>query len=301
LVENMGDNDILIISTGMSHYPSYEDANRIDTETLNKVKTCDIGELEKYEKGVLAQKIAGEQTILCGIDGVKTVMAIAKELNWEAKILDYANSGDANGFGDPNKVVGYGAVVFNTTDNRQQTTELDDKQRAQLLDIARETVENFVKDGKILEFKIEDERLNWKEGAFVTIKNKGQLRGCIGQILSSGKSLAEVVQDMAIEACSQDYRFKPINEDELVGLEYEISVLSAPEKIDDWQKIELGKHGVIVKRDGRSGVFLPQVADETGWSQKEFLSQLCWQKAGLAPDCYKNKDTELLVFTAQVF
>lgn len=308
LVENMGDDDVLVISTDMSHYPAYEEANRIDQETLKKIKTCDIVELEKYEKNILSQQIVGEQTLLCGIDGVKTAMAMAKELNWQAEIIDYANSGDAIGFGDTERVVGYGAMVFIETENRQQKidnrkekVELSDEQKEKLLNIAKQTVENFVRNGKISEFNISDERLNWQEGAFVTLKNKGQLRGCIGQILPIDEPLFRVVRDMAIEACSQDYRFNPVSEDELPSLEYEISVLSAPEKIDNWQDVELGKHGVIIKRDGKSGVFLPQVADETGWSREEFLSQLCWQKAGLEPDCYKDKDTEILVFTAQVF
>jgi len=302
LAKNIGDDDVLIISTDMSHYPVYEDANRIDKETLNKIKTCNVEELEKYAKGILNQGIAGEQTVLCGIDGVKTAMVMAKALNWEAEILGYENSGDAIGIGDQKRVVGYGAIAFFTkTDNGQQIDELNNKQKEQLLDIAKETVENFVKNGKISEFKINDERLKRQEGAFVTIKKKEQLRGCIGQIIPSKEPLWQVVRDMAIEACSKDYRFDSIDKKELSELEYEISVLSAPEKINSWKDIEMGKHGVIVKKDGRSGVFLPQVADETGWSQEEFLSQLCLQKAGLEPDCYKNKDTELLVFTVQVF
>ena len=89
---------------------------------------------------------------------------------------------------------------------------------------------------------------------------------------------------------------------ELKNLDYEISVLSEPQLIDDWHKIKLGEHGVIVRRGRQSGVFLPQVATETGWSLEEFLGQLCSQKAGLPNDCYKtDKQVELLIFTAQVF
>jgi AmmeMemoRadiSam system protein A len=106
---------------------------------------------------------------------------------------------------------------------------------------------------------------------------------------------------MAVAACSEDDRFHPVSVDELDKLEYEISVLSRPEKIDDWRKIELGKHGVIVRQGRRGGVFLPQVATETGWTLENFLSQLCYQKAGLSPDCYKDPNTEIKIFTAQVF
>ena len=179
---------------------------------------------------------------------------------------------------------------------------LNKNQQKELLDIARQTVENYVREGKIPEFEIKDERLKRKEGAFVTLHKGKELRGCIGQIIPSGAPLWKVVRDMAIAACSEDYRFNLVAENELDKIDYEISVLSVPEKIDNWKNIELGKHGVIVEKGSRGGVFLPQVATETGWDLEEFLSQLCSQKAGLNPDCYKNdKDIKLKVFTAQVF
>jgi uncharacterized protein (TIGR00296 family) len=93
----------------------------------------------------------------------------------------------------------------------------------------------------------------------------------------------------------------PVGADELPELKYEISVLSPLQKIDDWRKIELGRHGVEIKKGFRSGVFLPQVAEETGWDLETFMGQLCSQKAGLPWDCWKNKDTEIYTFTAQVF
>jgi AmmeMemoRadiSam system protein A len=106
---------------------------------------------------------------------------------------------------------------------------------------------------------------------------------------------------MAVAACSEDPRFKPVSENELKDIDYEVSVLSAPEQISDWQKIELGKQGVIVRKGFHSGVFLPQVAEETGWNLEQFLSELCAQKAGLPPDSYKTDPTvELEVFTAQI-
>ncbi|MFH0828441.1 MAG: AMMECR1 domain-containing protein, partial [Candidatus Omnitrophota bacterium] len=88
---------------------------------------------------------------------------------------------------------------------------------------------------------------------------------------------------------------------ELKNIEIEISVLSPLEKVDSADKVELGKHGVIVRRGFNSGVFLPQVASETGWSKEEFLSHLCSQKAGLPPNAWKDKSTEIFVFTAEVF
>jgi len=311
LADNLGENDIIIISTDMSHYPAYEDANRIDKQTLEIIKSADVLELENHIKAIESQNIAGEQTVLCGVDGVKTIMELYNLLGWDKiEILKYANSGDV-AIGNKNSVVGYGAVAFIQAQgakpkaqnyNSEPKNILNKQQQAELLNIARTAVETYIKDGKIAEFEISDERLKWKEGAFVTIHKDGKLRGCIGQIVPTDKPLWQVVRDMAIAAATEDHRFSPVSRKELTGLNYEVSVLSAPEKIDNWQNIELGRHGVIVKKGWRSGVFLPQVAAETSWSKEEFLAQLCSQKAGLPPDCYKNdSDVELQVFTAQVF
>ena len=107
---------------------------------------------------------------------------------------------------------------------------------------------------------------------------------------------------MAISSATQDPRFKPVTVDELKEIEVEISVLSKPRKIQDIAEIELGKHGVIVSQGpSHQGVFLPQVADETGWNKEQFLSILCSQKAGLPADAWKNPKTSIEIFTAEVF
>jgi AmmeMemoRadiSam system protein A len=179
---------------------------------------------------------------------------------------------------------------------------LGKEQRRELIKIARESVEAFARDGKILDFKVKDEALNKEQGAFVTLHKNGDLRGCIGLIESHGLPLWQVVRNMAIAAASEDYRFNPVGVKELADLNYEISVLSIPKKIMNWRDVELGLHGVIIKKEMSSGVFLPQVATETGWTKEEFLSRLCADKAGLAPDSYKNDPkVELYVFEAEVF
>jgi len=126
------------------------------------------------------------------------------------------------------------------------------------------------------------------------------LRGCIGNIIGQ-QPLYLTVRDMAVESSSADPRFVPVSPDELKEIKIEISVLSEPKRVEDADGIKLGVHGVIVKSGYRSGVFLPQVADETGWTKEEFLSNLCEGKAGLPADAWKDKKTELYVFTAQVF
>jgi len=299
LKDNLGENDVVVVSSDMSHYPKHEDANKIDRGALEKIKSGKVDELEKYVESVENSGVANEQTVLCGIDAVKTLLELARLSGWDKiEVLKYLNSGDVSGIGDKNRVVGYGAVAFAQI---QTAGGLNREQRELLLTMAKETVESFVTTGQAPEFDVTDERLKQKQGAFVTLTKNGQLRGCIGQIVPSDEPLWQVVREMAVAACSEDGRFNPVEKSELDELEYEVSVLSAPEAIDDWKKIELGKQGVIIRKGGRSGVFLPQVATETGWTLEEFLGQLCSQKAGLSPSCYKDKDTEIQIFSAQVF
>jgi len=109
------------------------------------------------------------------------------------------------------------------------------------------------------------------------------------------------VRDMAIQAATEDPRFAPLKAQELNKVKIEVSVLSPLEKVDSAEAIQLGTHGVLVRRGFNSGVFLPQVARETGWSKEEFLSNLCTHKAGLEAGAWKDKSTELYIFSAQVF
>lgn len=106
---------------------------------------------------------------------------------------------------------------------------------------------------------------------------------------------------MAIAAAKYDNRFQPVQPNELSDLNYEISVLSPMEEISNLNEISLGKDGVYIQKGNKSGVFLPQVATDNNWGFDKFMSELCFQKAGLNPDCYKDKDVIIKIFTAQVF
>jgi len=139
-----------------------------------------------------------------------------------------------------------------------------------------------------------------KRGVFVTLRKAGELRGCIGYI-EPVAPLAEAVRRMAVESATGDPRFPPVTADELASLSLEISVLTVPRRVGGAEEIVMKRDGVIVKRGGRQGVFLPQVADETGWSREEFLSALCAHKAGLPADAWRDPSTHLLTFQAEVF
>jgi AmmeMemoRadiSam system protein A len=144
--------------------------------------------------------------------------------------------------------------------------------------------------------------LNEHCGCFVTLKNGEELRGCIGQFVSD-MPLIELVVEMAVSSAARDPRFfnYQITEPELKDLDIEISVLSPLKKTDDPLSLELGVHGIYIKRGARGGCFLPQVAIETGWDKEEFLSYCCSHKAGLSPQAWKDPDTDVFLFTAEVF
>lgn len=179
---------------------------------------------------------------------------------------------------------------------------MNEEQRQLLLQTARDTVRAVVTGTKLLVPKTDDPDLNQARGCFVTLKNGDQLRGCIGQFIAE-KPLIELIVDMAKASATADPRFfsNPITEEELEQLDIEISVLSPLKKTDDPLSLRLGTDGIYIKKGPASGCFLPQVATETGWSAAEFLSYCCAHKAGLPPDAWKRPDTEVYLFTAEVF
>jgi MEMO1 family protein len=280
------DDVLVLISSDLSHYHPYTQAQTIDQGTLGAIKLMDI---EGVWSGVINQKME-----MCGFVPAIVGMMLAKlQGNDQVEILKYANSGDTTG--EKAKVVGYAAVLF------YKSPEFSKAQKGFLVRVARENIETFLKKGKTANIKTTDARLNRVQGAFVTIHKDGQLRGCIGNVIGQ-KPLVDVVADMAIAAAVQDPRFPPVTVEELKDIDVEVSVLSIPKPTTDIASIELGRDGVILSdKHNHQGIFLPQVATETKWSKDEFLSQLCQQKAELPPDCYKRPDVSLYTFTAEVF
>lgn len=179
---------------------------------------------------------------------------------------------------------------------------LPDTSRNTLLDIARKTVEAVVAGRPAPEFEVDDEALQGHQGAFVTLRTHGNLRGCIGCFVAQ-EPLWQVVRRMAVQSATEDPRFSAnrLRPQDMADLEVEISVLSPLKRIKDADtEFQLGKHGIYVRQGFRSGCFLPQVALETGWSKEEFLAHCCAGKAGLPPDAWKDPSTELYTFTAEI-
>ena len=179
---------------------------------------------------------------------------------------------------------------------------MNDTQKQTLLKVARDTVEAIITGGAAPKPESDDPEINAHCGCFVTLKNKGRLRGCIGRFISD-IPLIELVVEMAKASATGDSRFfaDPITADELDKLDVEISVLSPLIRTDQPLSLRLGVDGIYIKQGRASGCFLPQVATETGWTKEEFLSYCCSHKAGLAADAWKDPQTEVYFFTAEVF
>ncbi len=176
---------------------------------------------------------------------------------------------------------------------------LTDKEKAFLHKIARSAIVNRLKGRESLKFTTDLDNLKKKMGAFVSLHRKGNLRGCIG-FIQPVKPLYEIVPEMAVSAAFQDPRFEPLREEELENLDIELSVLTPMKLLRDINEIEIGKHGLMIVKDHFSGLLLPQVASEYGWDRKTFLRQTCL-KAGLPPDSWEQDDTDVYLFSADVF
>jgi len=176
---------------------------------------------------------------------------------------------------------------------------LNAEEKKLLHHIARTVIENRARGIQVPEFKVDSPILKENRGAFVTINKKGQLRGCIGYIEGRGP-LHKTVEEMAEAAAFRDPRFSPVKGKELPELELEISVLTPLRKITDVNEIEIGRHGIYIKKGWYSGLLLPQVATEYKMDRQTFLEHTC-QKAGLPSNAWKDKNTEIYIFSADIF
>jgi MEMO1 family protein len=291
---------LLVASTDLSHFYTYNIAVELDKIFLNHIERFDVEGLNRDLKS--------NRTEACGAGPVVTIMLAAKMLGANCgKVLKYENSGDVTG--DRSRVVGYAAGVFyKTAGGKEKMKEekkvgvdlgLSEEEKKTLHHIAKTVIENKTKGKAVPDFKIESTTLKENRGAFVTIHKKGQLRGCIGYIEGRGP-LHRTIEEMAEAAAFRDPRFTPVKEKELPELDLEISVLTPLKRISDVNEIQVGKHGIYIKKGWYSGLLLPQVATEYRWDRQTFLEHTC-QKAGLPSNAWKDKDTEIYIFSADIF
>jgi len=295
----LGPKNLFVISTDLSHYPRYEDAVKVDRLTLEAIASNAPEVLLRTLEENDRKNIPHLATSLCGWTSVLTLLYMTERSPVYAyMIVDYMNSGDSV-YGDLVRVVGYGAVIVSKKGNPGEFS-LTEKDKRDLLALARNTIKAFVERHEIphVDATQLSPNLRLPCGAFVTLHKKGALRGCIGRF-EPHEPLYKVIQEMAIAAATEDFRFPPVTPSEVDKLEIEISVLTPLKKVKSIDEIEMGRHGIYIKKGGRAGTFLPQVATETGWSKEEFLGYCARDKAGLGWDGWKEAD--IYVYEALVF
>ena len=304
LIPWFNERNLFVFSTDFSHYPSYVDAQAADKATCDAIVSGKPEKLLKLLDEYKDKGVPNLVTNLCGWTSVLTMLyMIAGDAGIKITPVHYTNSGDS-GYGDKKQVVGYWSLsVSRSTDNESEAAiqpfDFTKQEKNTLLNIARSTIEKYLRDRRMpVDDPNPDPALNVKAGAFVTLKEHGELRGCIGRF-TSDLPLYKLVAQLAVASSTEDSRFEPVNQKETDSLVIEISVLSPLKKIISTDEIVLGKHGIYIKKGHYSGTFLPQVAVETGWSRDEFLGHCARDKAGIGWDGWKS--AELFTYEACVF
>ncbi len=291
-----GGDNLFIISSDFSHYPAYEDANRVDERTVSAILENNPQLLLEILDANKNENIPGLATSLCGWTSVLTLLHLTcEEPGITFKQIDYKNSGDAR-MGDKERVVGYQAVAIFRAGTKEESGEphLSETEKGWLLKRARQAVGAAVR-GETAELphtKV-SAHLSHPAGVFVSLYKKGELRGCIGSF-GGECPLWQMVDRMAASASMHDSRFQPLTEEEAEEVVIELSVLSPKRRIKEISEIVPGKHGVMVEKNGQNGIFLPQVASRNGWDTETFLGYCARDKAKIGWDGWK--EAEIYVF-----
>jgi AmmeMemoRadiSam system protein B/AmmeMemoRadiSam system protein A len=291
--KNPGDT-LILASSDLSHYHPYDQAETLDHKTLHALQSWDYFSMSRNFQTRVWEA--------CGGAAIVAAMIAAERMGAnQTQVLRYANSGDTSG--DKSRVVGYSADLFVKTSSsaaEEAPFSLTDQEKSELLALARKSTEYAVETNKAYDPPATtSETLNREYGAFVTLKEDGMLRGCIGYT-SPIKPLYITVRDTASYAALRDPRFRPVAVSELPQLEYEISVLSPLRRVTDIEQIQVGRDGLLMKNGDSEGLLLPQVPLEQKWNRRTFLEQTC-AKAGMHPNCWKDENTDIFKFTAVIF
>ncbi len=305
LADCIGGKSVLVVaSSDLSHFHTYDEAVALDRVVIAKISAFDP---EGLSEGLSQGKCEA-----CGGGPIVAAMLLARKQGATGGgVLNYANSGDVTG--ERERVVGYLAGAFWADTQAKADIQpaagpppkvgvdlgLTREEKTFLHRVVREVVEGGCRGAKPSGFEAPTPAIKEVRGAFVTIRKQKELRGCIGNIVGS-RPLVETVADMASAAAFHDPRFPAVTAGELPELEYEISVLTPLRRIGDVGEIRVGVHGIYMRKDGFSGLLLPQVATEYGWDRETFLEQTC-AKAGLPKGAWKDKSTEIYIFSADVF
>lgn len=302
---------LVVASSDFTHYGAnygyvpfeenvFVNLEKLDMGAWEKIKDKDVNGFNRY--------VDETGATICGRHPISILLAMLPEAS-RAHLLKYDTSGRMTD--DPDMSVSYLSLAFTGTwpenkaafvNSGPAGTALSEEDKAQLLKLARGMLETYVKTGKTASAEALGVTITpgmrQVMGTFVTLTLDGQLRGCIGEIFPR-RPLYEAVMERAVDAGINDPRFRSVTEKELPMLHYEISALTPPVPVASYQDIVLGRHGMVIQKQGRSAVFLPQVAPEQHWTLEETLTHLSL-KAGLSQDAWKE-GASWTVFEAIVF
>ncbi|HYA12624.1 MAG TPA: AmmeMemoRadiSam system protein B, partial [Thermodesulfovibrionales bacterium] len=280
LTDIIDEKTLLVASTDLSHYHDYSTAKEMDSKVISAIERLSITDI--------IDLLGTGKAELCGGFPVIIVTEVARRSGANLGVVfKYANSGDVTG--EKDKVVGYASIGL-------YKSPYTEEEKKELLALARNAITEYVTHGKVTEVEIKNPKFRANGAVFVTIKNSGNLRGCIGHI-QAVMPLYESIRKNAVAACSSDPRFPPMKKEELKDMDIEISILSPFVPLKDVKDIQVGKHGLYIMKGMQSGLLLPQVATEFRWDRNAFLENVC-MKAGLPKDAWK--DADLYTFTAEI-
>ncbi|OGV49069.1 MAG: hypothetical protein A2X49_05265 [Lentisphaerae bacterium GWF2_52_8] len=302
ILRSMVDEKTLVVaSSDFTHYGANYDYLPFRDNIPAKLQELDKGAVDcimNLNADSFRAYIGKTGDTICGVEPISLLLEMLPR-DSKPKILDYSSSGQLTN--DYSNSVSYYSIVF-TGAWSKPGGQFSDNDKKALLSLARKTLEYYLKN----ERKPEPSELGISitptmkkvMGAFVTLHKNGELRGCIGEI-SPRRALYEAVMDHAVNAGVNDWRFTKVSGTELASLDFEISALTPPQPVFSYKDIVIGKHGMTLSKDGRSAVFLPQVAPEQGWNLEQTLSHLAL-KAGLSSNAWQS-GAKFTVFEAIVF
>jgi hypothetical protein len=302
-------NTLVVVSSDFVHYgPNYRYVP-FKENIPEGIKKLDMGAYERIAKlngEKFLQYIDETGATICGHVPIAILLSMLKA-DTKAELITYATSGELTG--DFTNSVSYLSIAFcgqwqncPQVEPEADAPDLTEQDKKQLLALARRTI-NYVLEKRKLPQPAElgvtvTDAMRFPQGAFVTLKKNTRLRGCIGDIFPQRPLYRSIIMN-AIRASLNDRRFPSVTQEECDDITIEISVLTVPEPVSSPDEIRIGTDGVVLSKEGRSAVYLPQVAPEQGWDLEQTLAHLS-HKAGLPPDAWK-KDANFLVFQAVVF
>ena len=297
--------NLFVISSDFSHYPAYDDACKSDLYLADTISDGGLDEFLEALARIRKMDYSGEDTAACGACAIAVLLELMDKQGrdrFSVEHLMYRNSGDSP-YGDKGAVVGYNAfaVTRHTEAAKKEPTDhlfqFSQEEKAAMTATARKAILTSLR----LENEIDDTPIGILTkkgyGVFVTLYLNGRLRGCIGRFTSSD-SLQATIREMARSAAFSDPRFPSLSRSEAHRVKIEVSVLSPLKKISSIDEFKLGRDGIYMIKGPHHGTFLPQVAEETGWTSEEFLGHCARDKAGIGWDGWK--DAELYTYQTEV-